>query len=194
MIATRSGRRGAASERGAVLVELGLVVPVLIVLIMGISDFASLYSDSIGLRGGVREAAWNASRGIFGAAPGADCSLTFAGPAPDTNTQKIMCLVKRRSGLPAAQVRVAVKVIDIDTGAASSFANGNGLMVCAIRDVRSGTGFFAQVLDHRVQQARLTTVILAIDPGSTVVGGGSEQPVEGPGDWTFCDPNVAAPR
>lgn len=199
----RTGRRGGRprtgrwnrrrDERAAVLIELALVVPLLIVLVMGIADFAVLSSDSIGLRGGVREAAWNASRGIFGATPSADCALRFAGPAPDTNTQKIMCMAKRRSGLAASEVRVAVKVVDIDGATSSSFTAGAGLMVCAIRDVHSATGFFRNVLDHELQRARLTTVILAVDPGTTV-GGGAEQPIEGPGDWSFCDPGAPAPR
>ena len=191
----RDDRRQGRSERGAVLVELALVVPVLVLLIMGIVDYAVLFNQKIGLRGGVREAAWNGSRGIFGAAPNASCALTFSGAAPDANTQKLMCMVKRRSGLDPSEIRVMVRSVDLDhPAAAGSFDNGMGLMVCAMRKASSTTHFFSSLFSDSFQVARLTTVVLAIDPAVTVVGGGKETafPTKA-GGWSFCDPTQPAP-
>lgn len=183
------------AERGAVLVELAMVVPILVLLIMGIVDYAVLFNQKIGLRGGVREAAWNGSRGIFGAAPNSSCTLTFSGTIPDANTQKIMCMVKRRSGLDQSEVRVMVRTVDLDNpGAAATFDNGKGLMVCAMRKASSTTHFFSSLFANSFQLSRLTTVVLAIDPAVTAVGGGQEVPFAGKaGGWSFCDPTQPAP-
>lgn len=189
------GPRGTRRDRGAVLVELAMVVPLLIVLIMGIVDYAVLFNQKIGLRGGVREAAWNGGRGIFGAAPDSSCNLTFSGAAPDANTQKLMCMVKRRSGLDPAEVRVMVRTVNLDTAtASSSYQPGDGLMVCAMRKASSTTHFFTSVLSNSYQVSRLTTVILSIDPKVTTVGGGQETPFAGrAGGWGFCDPTKPPP-
>ena len=47
-------RRRRRSERGGVIVELAMVAPILIMLIMGIVDFTTLFNQKIGLRGGVQ--------------------------------------------------------------------------------------------------------------------------------------------
>ena len=192
----RHGRLDGRSERGAVLVELAMVVPILVLLIMGIVDYAVLFNQKIGLRGGVREAAWNGSRGIFGAGPSGSCGLTFSGAAPDAATQQIMCMVKRRSGLDPREIRVMVRLVDLDTPSApATYDNGKGLMVCAMRQASSTTHFFSSVLADSFQVSRLTTVILAIDPKVTKVGGGQETPFAGKaGGWSFCDPTVPVPN
>lgn len=191
----REARRTGRAERGAVIVELAMVVPILVMLIMGIVDYAVVFNQKIGLRGGVREASWNGSRGIFGAAPTPACNLTFAGPVPDANTQRIMCMVKRRSGLEASEIRVKVRTVDLDDDAAlGSYDNGKGLMVCAMRQASSTTHFFSSLFTDSFQVARLTTVILAIDPAVTTVGGGQETPFPNKaGGWGFCDPAQPAP-
>ena len=53
-----------------------MVVPILVLLVMGIVDYGVLFNQKIGLRGGVREAAWNGSRGLFGAPVDSGCNLT----------------------------------------------------------------------------------------------------------------------
>lgn len=187
------GRPG--SDRGAAIVELAMVVPFLVVLVMGIVDYAVLFHQGIGLRGGVREAAWNGGRGIFGAPVDAACHLSFAGPAPDDATQRLMCMAKRRSGLDPAEVRVRVRTVDVDDGAAGgSYESGKGLMVCAMRSATSTTRFFSAVLHGKVQRSRLTTVIVAVDASAPPVGGGAEAPLGDATDgWSFCDPAQPAP-
>jgi len=187
--------RRRSGERGAVLVELAMVVPILVLLIMGIVDYAVLFNQKIGLRGGVREAAWNGSRGIFGAAPNSSCTLTFPAALPDLNTQKVMCMAKRRSGLDQSEVRVMVRMVDLDNPSLpATYTNGKGMMVCAMRKASSTTHFFSSLFTNSFQVARLTTVILAIDPAVTVVLGGAETPFPGKaGGWSFCDPTTAPP-
>jgi len=191
----RWARLDGRTERGAVLVELAMVVPILVVLIMGIVDYAVLFNQKIGIRGGVCEAAWNGSRGIFGAAPNSSCSLTFPAALPDDNTQRIMCMVKRRSGLDQSELRVMVRVVDLDNPAnPATYANGKGLMVCAMRKASSATHFFSSLFATSYQVSRLTTVILSIDPNVTFVGGGSETPFPTKaGGWSFCDPTRPVP-
>lgn len=186
----RHPRRRNRPERGAVLVELALVAPVLLVLVLGIIDFGMVFSDSISMRGGVREASWNASRGILGSADG--CPLTFAGTAPTAATQRVMCLAKDRSELPAAGMRVKVRLVDLSNPANPGIAAvGQGLMVCTMRYAHSTTGFFSMLLDDRLQRARLTNVIIASDAGNPVVDA-EEAPLTG-SDWSWCDPTVAPP-
>lgn len=172
-----------------------MVVPILVLLIMGIVDYAVLFNQKIGLRGGVREAAWNGSRGIFGAAPNASCSLTFTGVLDD-NTQRIMCMVKRRSGLDQSEVRVKVRIVDLDTPAApATFTNGRGLMVCAMRKASSTTHFFSSLFTNTYQSARLTAIVISINPAVTTVAGGEETPfATNANGWTFCDPTRPAPH
>jgi hypothetical protein len=186
----RSERAGGRRERGAVLVELAMVTPILIVLVMGIVDFGMMFSERISMRGGVREASWNASRGMLGSADG--CTLTFAGPAPSAATQRVMGLAKDRSELPEANYRVKVRLVDLDNASlAGTGAVGQGIMVCAMRPARSTTRFFAGLLDNRVQEGRLTNVIIVTDPANPITPG-EEQPLPGR-DWSWCNPAVAAP-
>lgn len=195
-VACPARRQCRNTERGAVLVELAMVTPLLIMLIMGIVDYAVVFNDAIGLSGGVREATWDGGRGIFGAPVTPGCALTFGAGAPDENTKRIMCTAKRRSGLPPSDVRVMVRMVDLDNHAnPGSYDNGQALMVCAMRKASSTTGFFSSFFANSYQRSRLTSVILAIDPAVTSVTGGAEDPLPGAaGGWRFCDPDQPTPN
>lgn len=54
--ATRRAGGTESSERGAVLVEMALVAPVLILLLLGIVDFGWAFSENLDVRHGAREA------------------------------------------------------------------------------------------------------------------------------------------
>ena len=181
------------NERGTALVELALVVPVLVILIMGIVDYSTLSNEKISLRGGVREASWNASRAIFGAP--ATCPLHLTAQAPTENTKQIMCMVKLRSGLDASDLRVKVRLIDLTNPSASGpYAAGTGLMVCAMRTPESTTHFFTGMLAGHTQKTRLTNIILTVgvapDAGDVVEA--EEDHLPG-ATWDFCDPNQPVP-
>ncbi|HNI35810.1 MAG TPA: pilus assembly protein [Microthrixaceae bacterium] len=187
-------QRRRRNDRGAVLVELAMVVPILVLLVMGIVDYGVLFNQKIGLRGGVREAAWNGSRGLFGAPVDSGCNLTFTGAPPDDPTQRVMCMVKRRSGLAPSEVRVMVRFVDFNNSAsAGTYATGRGLMVCAMRKANSTTHFFSSLFSTSYQVSRLSTVIVSIPPGGSMTGG-QETPFAGRvGGWSFCDPAQAPP-
>lgn len=183
-------------DRGAVLVELALVTPVLLILVMGIIDYGVLFSDKIALRGGVREATWNGSRSIFGSAQ--PCPLTGVGAtgnaAADANARRLMCMVKWRSDLPASEIRVKVSLVAVNPAASppAAFRRGGALMVCAMRSARSTTGFYGFVLDGTVQRARLTSVVVN-DAAPGGVSALEETPFAGQ-SWAFCDQTRPAPR
>lgn len=195
------------NERGAVLVELAMVVPLLVALLLGVVDFAVMYSEKIDLRQGVREASWNGSRTIFGSRQ--PCPLTgFTGSgfgSADTNTQRVMCMAKRRADLDPATMRTKVVIFDLDTDAtftsgdpAGYFVAGHGILVCSMRPTRSTTRFYAGLLDGGVQRSRLSNVILRNNDGGapptpTPVASAQESPLPGH-DWTWCDPALPPPE
>jgi hypothetical protein len=179
-------------ERGAVLVELAMCVPLLIILSLGIIDYGHAFTDKITLKGGVREAVWNGSRQVWGSA--VDCGLvgvTGSGDAAaDANTKRIMCMAKTRTQLPASEIRSKVIFYDIGNPAASvPYGPGAGIMVCTMRMGRSVTGFFSFTIDNTVQRAKLGTVIIKADaPGMSAL---QESPLPGQ-SWSFCDASAAA--
>ncbi len=194
-------------ERGGILVELAMVVPLLVALLMGVVDFAVVFSEKIDLRQGVREASWNGSRTIFGSRQ--PCPLTgFTGSgfaAADANAQRVMCMAKRRADLDPTTMRTKVVIFDIDTDTtfttgdpASYFVPGHGILVCAMRSTRSTTRFYAGLLDGGVQRTRLSNVILRKDDGGTPptptpVASAEESPLPAH-DWSWCDPATAPPE
>ena len=190
--ATRHARPRRRGERGAVIVELAMCVPLLIMLSLGIIDYGTMFTDKISLKGGVREAVWNGGRQIFGSA--VDCGLTgVAGsgvPAADANTERIMCMAKTRTQLDPDGIRVKVIFFDIETPTApATYIAGTGIMVCAMRQANSVTGFFSFALDNTIQTAKLGGLISnAAAPGLSEL---EETPFAG-ASWSFCDPNSAA--
>ena len=175
-------RRG---ERGAVLVELSFVLPLLIVLGMGIVDFATIFSQRITLRTGTREAAWNSSRGIFGSTQ--PCTTSFSSGTPNEATRRLVCMAKRRAEADDGSVRVKVLLVGLE-GRPPSFTEGNGVLVCSMRAAQSVTGFFDTLLSDTVLTSRLTAVIIKIDPTNPIQEV-SEAPLPG-ASWSFCDPSI----
>ena len=196
----RAGRPAAAqrrrhrSELGTAVAELALVVPIFLVLVMGIIDFGMIANEKIGLTGGVREASWNSSRAIFGSACPANY-LTYT-TAPTAETQKVMCMVKLRSGIPVANIRVKVRLVNLaSTGTAGTYTTGNAIMVCAMSKVNSTTKFFAALLNGKLQKARLTTAILTLSANTSAIANAEETSLDGnSSSWSFCDPTQSAPN
>ena len=176
-------------ERGAVLVELAMVVPILVLVVMGIVDYGVMFSEKISLRNGVRESDWNASCAIYGSE--VPCTLTFDGAEPNDTTKRALCLAKYRSELPHEPMRLKLLFVDLDNpGSASSYDVGQGLMVCAMRPARSATKFYAPLFDGKVQQTRLTSVIIATS--TEPLQETEEAPIVGQ-DWSWCDPTKDPP-
>ena len=83
--------RRARGQRGAVTVELGLLLPILVLIILGIVGFGLLYNAQLSLQGAVREGARvHALRGddrdpvavTQDAAGGLDVDVTASSPDP----------------------------------------------------------------------------------------------------------------
>ncbi len=182
-------------ERGAVIVEMALCVPVLIILVLGIIDYGTMFTDKISLKSGTREATWNSSRQIWGSA--VPCGLVgvsaSGNPSGDANTQKVMCMAKTRTQLNTSAIRTKVVFINIDTPTTpGTYAAGQGVMVCTMRQGYSVTGFFSFTLDNTVQKAKLAGVIVNDAPnpdGSVAMTALQETPLAGQ-SWSFCDPNT----
>src|SRR4051812_5771486 len=71
---------GLRSERGAVLVEFALVVPVLVLLVFAIIDFGFTFNDWISVRQGARDGLRQA---IVKTTPNAPGGGTWSCPTPD---------------------------------------------------------------------------------------------------------------
>ena len=78
-------------ERGQGVVEFALILPVLLLVLVGILEFGSIYSNVISMRQGVREAGRQGSVGQFGSIP--SCGLSLI-DSPTANMQNLMCLTK----------------------------------------------------------------------------------------------------
>ena len=123
-----------------------------------------------------------------------DCGLTgvtpTANPDGDANSKRLMCMTKTRTELDPAEMRVMVKIVNIESPSTPGvYAPGAGIMVCAMRQAHSVTGFFAFVLDDTVQKSRLVGLVQnATAPGITEL---SETPFPGQ-TWAFCDPTAPA--
>lgn len=179
-------RRRGSFERGNVLVEMALVLFPLTVVFGGIIDFGNIHQQRISLRNGVREASWNGGRSIYGATP--SCSIT-GGPS-NVNARRLICLAKHRTNLPDADLRIRVEIIDPISGANTTFALGNSVMICAQHKVRSLSGLYSGLLGNKVEKMRLDNVILDTSGGTLPTNAG-ETTFAGQ-NWTWCSGTAAA--
>jgi Flp pilus assembly protein TadG len=112
------GRRSLRSERGQDLVEFALVFPILILLILGIIEFAILILDYNTVSNAAREGARYAivHPESDRPEPGAQCpNPPLAADAPPSNVVEAAC--KMTTGLDPDNIRV---VVDFTAGAPAS--------------------------------------------------------------------------
>jgi hypothetical protein len=180
----------AAHEQGSALVELAMVVPFLLLLLFGITQFGMAYSDSMALRQGVREAARQGSVGNFGPTytVGDPCHLTGAATASD-NVKNLMCLAKGRIGLDASKVRVKVLSGSPDFTGTGAFAKADSIIVCAQFKLESVTGLFAEVVDSAYLRSKTS---MRIELTDIVASPGEETPPAG-SDWSWCTVQSVSP-
>ena len=107
-----SRSRRCRGERGQALVETAIVLPLLLILVFGMIDFASVYSDFQSLRQGTREGARQTSVSTTPGPPAAkswdstNCQtfgITTSGDGYD-----LICYTKNRIGLSESKTRVSV--------------------------------------------------------------------------------------
>jgi hypothetical protein len=134
---TATRARRASSDRGAVVVESALVVPILLILVFGMIDFGINLSDQISVREGVRE---GVRQGVVDA-PGA------------TTIDDVVALTKSRIGVTNG---AKVYVVPQATATAAVGQPGSNLSVCAYVPMRSLSGFFKPLLNGRYMWSRVT--------------------------------------
>jgi hypothetical protein len=156
------------SDRGASLVEAALVLPVFLLLLFGIIDLSGAYSDQHALRSGVRDAA----RKIAVGETDGDVTCPIVGAAPLATTRQAVCHVKALTGLPASDVRVAIRLED------PVYDVANSIKLCVQYPIQSLSGITGPVLEgadrvfesaSEVQIERLVTppIVEFTEPGHT---------------------------
>ena len=125
MLRTRVGRRTAARprrERGAVAVEFALVVPILVMMLLGVTTIALGYNDHLAVQNAAREGARLGSAIDYSTAPG-----TWA-DSVQTRVQQVYF----NSGSTVTTSQICVRLYRFD-------ATGTGTMLAQTASA-SGTG------------------------------------------------------
>jgi hypothetical protein len=158
-----------------------LVVPLVCLLLFGIIEFGVIWSNQISFRQGVREAARTGVVANFGST--SSCSLHGTTGA-SADMQKLMCTTKNRIGMSASNVYVKV-LFD------STYAQGQGVVVCAQAPIKSYTGMFAPFLNGKFYK---TKVEMNIEQTSSVTETAGQEDVSGiGGSWSWCTASNPSP-
>jgi hypothetical protein len=153
-------------DRGAVAVEFALVLPILVLLLTAIIDYGLWFSDSIGLRQGVREAARVAVTGA-----GYDGACAGSGAA------KTACMVKLRTGGIGG---IPVTRVFAESGG-NAWQKGEALTVCSVLKEDGLTGL-APLPGGRYLRS-VVSMRIEIDQ----VNGDQVDPGDPSGDnWSWC--------
>jgi Flp pilus assembly protein TadG len=158
---------------------MALVLPLLLLIVFGIIEFGTTYSNYLGLRDGVRQAARSGSVGNMGTTT--SCNLVGAGEA-STQVQRLMCLTKAQTGLDTAQVRVKIMSANSSFSGAGTFAKNDALIVCAQIPTKSVTGFVGTALTGKTLR---TKVAMRIERSDLIATAGDEDAPTG-GNWSWC--------
>lgn len=166
-----SGRRSTPGprrrERGAALVEFALVVPVFLLLVMGMVDFALTLNDYNSVRQGVRE----------GARQVVVADWDLPGCTTGSSSERAQCVTTARIDLDPARTRTRIQI-------ETDYEPGEQMTVCSMYQARSTTGMFAALLDPVVLRSRITMRIEQIDAEAPLTTT-SSAPFPGQ-DWSWC--------
>lgn len=185
-IGRRIPTRRRASERGAALVEMALVLPILMMVLFGVVEFGATYNNYINLRDGVRNAARSASVGNFGTTDG--CDLT-GGTEASTNVRRLMCLTKEQTGLNEENLRIKVLTANADFTGAGTFAKNDAIIICAQIPTQAMTGFLSTALTGKTLR---TKVAMRIERSDITATAGDEHAPTGR-DWSWCTYSAFSP-
>jgi len=152
------------------MVEFALILPVVLLILVGIIEFGSVYSRVISMRQGIREAGRQGSVAKFGPSPAA-CTLT--GATGSAHIQELMCLAKDQAGVgDGVRIRIVFANANVDTPysmASGSYQLGNSIVVCAIYPLQSLTGLIQPFLGNRAAKTKAAFRIEKLSAGG--VGG-----------------------
>jgi Flp pilus assembly protein TadG len=154
-------------QRGAAIVEFVVVLPLLLLLVFGVIDFASVFNDYQSVRQGAgagnRMAVVNQAPVVTSAhcnaSNVANIHITGGTPAPGSAAADLICYTKSRVGLNMDKTRVAL-VFNAPLKA------GQPLMVCVQYPMSSLTGFFGTALNHKVLNAQSETIVEFLSPST----------------------------
>ena len=176
----RNGGRLRGRERGAALVEMALVLPLLMMVVFGVVEFGTTYNNYISLRDGVRQSARAA---VVGNTSGisTSCGLVGASEA-STTVKRIMCLTKREIGLDQTKVRVKVMSATPTFTGVGTFAKNDALIICAQIPTQAVTGFLTSALTGNTLRTKLA---MRIEKGDLSAIAGDEDAPSGK-NWSWC--------
>jgi hypothetical protein len=158
---------------------MALVLPLLLMLAFGIIEFGTTYSNYIGLRDGVRNAARSGAVGNMGQS--SNCGLEDADEA-SVQVKRLMCLTKRQVGLDQDALRVKIMSANSTFTGAGTFQKNDALIICAQIPTEAITGFLGQALTGKVLR---TKVAMRIERSDLIAEAGEETPPDG-ADWSWC--------
>ncbi len=161
--------------------EMALVLPLLLMIVFGIIEFGTTYSNYLGLRDGVRQAARSGSVGNMGSTE--SCNLVGAGEA-SSEVRQLMCLTKAQTGLDTSQVRVKIISANSTFSDAGTFAKNDALIVCAQIPTKAVTGFLGTALTGKTLRTKVAMRIERSDL-DLVATAGDEDPPTGE-NWSWC--------
>lgn len=161
------------------MVEMAFVAPLLLLLLVGIIDFGMVFNDTISMRQGARDGARSAVVSTVGT--DSTCSLTGFSGVDGSDTDRLFCLIKDRTGLADSATRVKV---DFE---GSSFTAGKSLSVCVMTPIASLTGVTAPFLSGAFK----TEVQMRVEKTTAVLAEAQESPLSGQ-DWNWCQAEATA--
>lgn len=178
------------SERGAALAEFGLAFPVLILVMLAVIDFGVEYGNKVNVADSARRTSRVASVGRSGNEGG--CYIN--GTPPDTASEQLVCLAKRRSHMDPD--RVAVKLIYMgptgkattDFSPARMTENKFSVVMCVSATAESTSGILNAVFDGRFHHSRSVTKT-GKPAGGTLAAPFEETPLTNGSavdDWSWC--------
>jgi len=163
------------------LVEFALISPIVVLLLFGVIEFGTVFSTTISFRQGVREGARQGVVANFGST--SSCNLHGTTGA-SSNIQSLMCLTKNRIGGDPNAIYVKVA---FDT----SYGTGQGLIVCAQRQISSFTGLFSPYLNGKFYRTKVEMNIEQV-AGTTETAGAEDVSGIG-GTWSWCTAATPSP-
>jgi hypothetical protein len=151
-------------DSGAAALEFGLVVPVLLLLAFGIIDYGMFFTDSLGARDGVRQAA---RQGVVDDIPAA-CPSGTKVAGEDNELARLACIAVDETGSIGGTAYARSSSI-------RARSRGDDLLVCVAVTGEGVTGYVPMPNAHTVR-ARLHMRVEqpATDPGNSGEGSGSD--------------------
>ena len=138
------------SNRGAIIVEMAIIVPFLVSVVCGVVDFGFAFHDWIAVRQGARDGLRVAIADVTPPAPQGGWACPTSGSAGPL--QGLVCYTKAQVGLNANNTRVKIHF-------AAPFTMGNAVKICVQQSVSSKTGFYAALLNGKVLNTTVESLI-----------------------------------